>query len=117
MVRFGLAGYGLGGRVFHAPLLASAPGVEFMGVVTTSAQRRAELAKHHPGVPAYDTLADLAAAGAEAVAISTPVATHADLAREAIRLRLAVVVDKPFTPDAATAREIATLAADDGVVL
>jgi predicted dehydrogenase len=117
MVRFGLAGYGLGGRVFHAPLLASAPGVDFMGVVTRSADRRAELAKDHPDVPAYDTLAELAAAGAQAVAISTPMATHADLAREAIRLRLAVVVDKPFTPDAATAREIATLAADEGVPL
>jgi predicted dehydrogenase len=88
-----------------------------MGVVTRSADRRAELAKDHPDVPAYDTLAELAAAGAQAVAISTPMATHADLAREAIRLRLAVVVDKPFTPDAATAREIATLAADEGVPL
>jgi predicted dehydrogenase len=116
MVRFGLVGYGLGGRVFHAPLLASAPDVDFMGVVTRSPDRRAELAKHHPGVPAYDSLADLAAAGAQAVAISTPMATHADLAREAIRLRLAAVVDKPFTPDAATAREIAALAADEGVV-
>jgi predicted dehydrogenase len=117
MARFGLVGYGLGGRVFHAPLLASASGVEFMGVVTRSADRRAELAKDHPGVPAYDTIADLAAAGAQAVAISTPMATHADLAREAIRLGLAVVVDKPFTPDAATAREIATLAAERGVLL
>jgi predicted dehydrogenase len=117
MVRFGLMGYGLGGRVFHAPLLASASGVDFMGVVTRSADRRAELAKDHPGVPAFDTLADLADAGAQAVAISTPMATHADLTREAIRLRLAAVVDKPFTPDAATARDIATLAADEGVLL
>jgi predicted dehydrogenase len=117
MVRFGLVGYGLGGRVFHAPLLASAPGIEFMGVVTRSEDRRAELAKDHPGVPAYDTLEDLAAAGAQAVAISTPMGTHAGLAREAIRLRLAAVVDKPFTPDGATASEIATLAADEGVLL
>jgi predicted dehydrogenase len=117
MVRFGLMGYGLGGRVFHAPLLASASGVDFMGVVTRSADRRAELAKDHPAVPAFDTLADLAEAGAQAVAISTPMATHADLTREAIRLRLAAVVDKPFMPDAATARDIATLAADEGVLL
>ena len=117
MVRFGLVGYGLGGRVFHAPLLASATGVEFMGVVTRSADRRAELAKNHPGVPAFDSIADLAAAGAQAVAISTPMATHADLARESLRLRLAVVVDKPFTPDAGSAREIAALAADDGLLL
>ena len=30
-VRFGLVGYGFGGRWFHAPLLASAPEVEFRG--------------------------------------------------------------------------------------
>jgi predicted dehydrogenase len=116
-VRFGLVGYGLGGRVFHAPLLASAANIDFMGVVTTSAERRAELAKAHPGVTAYDDLAALAAAGAEAVAISTPAATHTDVAREAIRHRLAVVVDKPFALDAEAAREVATLAGDEGVLL
>ena len=116
-VRFGLVGYGLGGRVFHAPLLASAAGVDFVGVVTRSAERRAELAGRHPGAAAYDDLSALAAGGAEAVAISTPAATHADLAREAIRLGLAVVVDKPFALDAEAAREITELARDAGVPL
>ncbi|MGW4940144.1 Gfo/Idh/MocA family protein [Actinoplanes sp. NPDC004185] len=115
--RIGLVGYGSGGRIFHAPLLAAADGAEFAGVVTRSAERRAELAKGHPGVPAFDSLADLAAAGAEAVAISTPAATHAALAREAIALGLAVVVDKPFALDAEAAREVTTLAADAGVLL
>src|SRR5690349_11449288 len=94
-VRIGLLGYGLGGRVFHAPLIASAPGVEFAGVVTRSPDRRAELAAQHPGVPAYDTLADLAAAGAEVAAVSTPAQTHIPLAQEAVALGLAVVSDKP----------------------
>lgn len=103
-VRFGLVGYGFGGRYFHAPLLASAPGVEFLGVVTRSAPRRAELAGDRPGVPAFDSLADLAAAGARAVAISTPADTRVALVHEAIALGLAVVVDKPFALDAAAAR-------------
>jgi predicted dehydrogenase len=115
--RIGLVGYGSGGRIFHAPLLASANGVEFAGVVTRSAERRAELAQGHPGVPAYDSLADLAAAGVEAVTISTPAATHAQLAREAVALGLAVVVDKPFALDAEAAREVTTLAAEAGVLL
>ncbi|WP_305782445.1 Gfo/Idh/MocA family protein [Symbioplanes lichenis] len=115
--RIGLVGYGSGGRIFHAPLLASAEGVEFAGVVTRSAERRAELAKSHPDVPAFDTLADLAAAGAEAVTISTPAATHASLAREAIGLGLATVVDKPFSLDAEATREVVELAAKQGVPL
>ena len=68
-VRIGLVGYGKGGRTFHAPFIASAPSCELAGVVTSSPERRKELADDHPGVPAYDSLADLADAGADAVAI------------------------------------------------
>ena len=115
--RIGLVGYGFGGRVFHAPLLAAAAGVEFAGVVTRSPERRAELAHDHPGTPAFDSLADLAAAGADAVAISTPAATHIPLALEAIELGLAVVSDKPFALDAAQARTAVEAAEAAGVVL
>jgi predicted dehydrogenase len=116
-VRFGLVGFGTGGRVFHAPLLASATTIEFAGVVTTSAERRAQLAEQWPEVTAYDSIAGLAAAGVEAVAISTPAATHADLAQEAIALGLAVVVDKPFTLDADSAKSVVAAAKEAGVPL
>ena len=117
MVRLGLLGYGSGGRIFHAPLIASARDVEFVGVVTRSLERRATLEKDHPGVAAFDSLADLAAAGAQGVTITTPAISHADLAREAIALGLAVVVDKPFALDAEAAREVVALAEDAGVLL
>jgi predicted dehydrogenase len=115
-VKFGLVGYGTGGRIFHAPLLASAANIDFLGVVTTSPERRAELAKR-PGLTAFDSLAALAAAGAEAVSISTPAATHADLAKEAIALGLAVVVDKPFTLDAPAAQDVKDAAEAAGTLL
>ena len=76
-VRIGLAGYGLGGRYFHAPLIASAPDCEFLGVVTTSRERQRQVAEDLAR-PAFASLEDLASAGAEAVAISTPAATHVD---------------------------------------
>jgi predicted dehydrogenase len=115
--RIGLAGYGFGGRIFHAPLIAAADGAELAGVVTRSPERRAELAADHPGVPAFDTLADLAAAGADAVAISTPADTHIPLVLESIELGLAVVCDKPFALDAAQAREAVEAAEAAGTVL
>jgi predicted dehydrogenase len=116
-VRFGLVGYGFGGRWFHAPLLAAAAECDFLGVVTTSAERRALVAGDHPGARLFDSLEDLVAAGAEAVAISTPADTHTTLTDEALRLGLAVVCDKPFALDAAAARASAELAADRGLVL
>ncbi|MCO6003807.1 Gfo/Idh/MocA family oxidoreductase [Actinoallomurus purpureus] len=62
-VRIGLAGYGFGGRYFHAPLLASATEYEFLGVVTTSPERREQVAADLDR-PAYASLSELAAAGA-----------------------------------------------------
>jgi len=108
-VRIGLAGYGLGGRYFHAPLIASAENCEFLGVVTTSPERRRQVAEDL-GRPVFGSLEELAGAGAEAVAISTPAATHVSLTRHALRLGLAVVCDKPFAPDANEARQTVRLA-------
>lgn len=97
-VRIALAGYGLGGRYFHAPLIASAANCEFLGVVTTSPERRRQVAEDLDR-PAFASLEDLASAGAEAVAISTPAATHVTLTQQALRLGLAVVCDKhPAVP-------------------
>jgi predicted dehydrogenase len=115
--RIGLAGYGFGGRIFHAPLIAAAGGAELAGVVTRSPERRAEVAADHPGVPVFDSLAALAEAGAEAVAISTPAETHIPLLLEAVSLGLGVVCDKPFAMSAAQAQEAVDAAEAAGVVL
>src|SRR3954469_6139954 len=115
--RIGLAGYGFGGRIFHAPLIAAADGAELAGVVTRSRERRAEVAADHPGVPVFDSLAALREAGADAVAISTPAQTHIPLLLEAVKLGLAVVCDKPFALDAEQARRAVEAAAEAGVVL
>ena len=116
-MRIGLVGYGFGGRYFHAPLLASADECDFVGVVTTSPERRALVATEWPGVAIFESLAALVASGAEAVAISTPADTHSALTDEAIGLGLHVVCDKPFAMDAASAARSVALAAERGRVL
>jgi predicted dehydrogenase len=109
-VRFGLVGYGFGGRYFHAPLIRSADECMLVGVLTSSPNRRDLVARESPGTPTVATLADLRAAGAEAVAISTPADTHTALTEEALRLGLAVVCDKPFAMDASSAQHTVELA-------
>lgn len=113
-VRIGLAGYGFGGRYFHAPFIASAPECEFLGVITRSAERRSEFAERFPGRAIFDSLEDLASAGAEAVTISTPAGTHVELTQRALRLGFAVVCDKPFALDAASARDTVLLSEELG---
>jgi predicted dehydrogenase len=104
-VRIGVVGYGLGGRAFHAPLIASAAECELVGVVTTNADRRAQLAADHPGVPALDDLQALVDAGAEAVAVSSTTGTHTEITDAALDLGLHVVCDKPLAIDATSAAE------------
>ena len=116
-VRWALAGYGSGGRIFHAPLLRCADGVEFAAVVTGSPERQAQVAAELPGVTAVPDLAALPGLGIEAVTITTPPGTHTALAHQALDLGLAVVVDKPFALDAAAAAELVAHAQHAGRTL
>ena len=109
-VRFGLVGYGFGGRYFHAPLLGTAPECELLGVVTSAPERRALVEQDSPGRATFGSLEELVDAGAEAVTISTPAATHSQLTDQALQLGLAVVCDKPFALDATAARKSVELA-------
>ncbi len=116
-VRWALAGYGSGGRIFHAPLLTSASGVELVAVVTGNPGRQAEVAANLPGVRTVPALAALPALGVEAVTITTPPGTHTALAHEALDLGLDVVVDKPFALNAAAAAELVAHAERTGRML
>jgi predicted dehydrogenase len=116
-VRIGLVGYGFGGRYFHAPLLASAVNCDFLGVVTTSPERRKQVEGELPGRRAYASLAELVADGAEAVAISTPADTHIALVTGALQLGLATVCDKPFALDAESAQGAVELSDKLGIPL
>jgi predicted dehydrogenase len=108
-LRIGLLGYGFGGRYFHAPLIASASECEFVGLVTRSAERREEFSHRFPDRGTFDSLEALFEADAQAVTISTPVSTHTELTERALQLGLAVVCDKPFALDAASARRTVLL--------
>jgi len=116
-VRLGVVGYGAGGRLFHTPFVEAATGVTLAGVVTRSATRAAEVRSDWPDVPVFGSLAELLGAGVDAVTITTPPETHHDLALEAIAGGAHTLVDKPFAPSVALAREMADAAEAAGVVL
>jgi predicted dehydrogenase len=116
-VRLGLVGYGFGGRYFHAPFVAAAEGVELAGVVTRLPERRAELAADFPGVPAYDTVAELLAAGVDAVTVTTPPQTRRELVLQTLAAGVPTIADKPFAPNAEGGRELVAAARNAGVPL
>jgi len=93
MIRVGVVGYGLAGRVFHAPMISAVEGLELAAVVERSG-RTAEQA--YPGITTYPSLdAMLGDATIELIVIATPNTTHAPFAMQALAAGRHVVVDKP----------------------
>jgi predicted dehydrogenase len=117
-LRVGLLGYGLGGRVFHAPLITACPGLELAAVVTRSPERRAQLAAACPRAAALDSPDQLWARAAELdlAVVATPNRSHVPLARAALAAGLPVVIDKPIAPTAAEARALIAFAQGRGLL-
>jgi predicted dehydrogenase len=115
----GLLGYGLAGRVFHAPLIAATPGLHLAAVVTRDPERRAKLQADHPAAAALDSPDELwaRASALDLVVVATPNRSHVPLARAALAAGLPVVVDKPLAPTSVEARALAEEARARGLLL
>lgn len=98
-IRTALIGYGVSGRVFHAPFLEVDPAFSLDVIVTGDAGRAADAATQHPDARVLATVDEMleAAHDLDLVVIGTPPATHARIATAALDAGLDVVVDKPFT--------------------
>lgn len=93
MIRVGLVGFGMAGRVFHAPLISSVEGLELAAVVERNSDNAAQ---RYPGIKTCRTLDELLAdASIKLVVVATPNTTHFDIALRALEAARNVVVDKP----------------------
>ncbi|MFI9644182.1 Gfo/Idh/MocA family oxidoreductase [Micromonospora sp. NPDC051925] len=118
-LRVGLLGYGIAGRVFHAPLIAATPGLRLAAVVTANPQRREQVADEHPDARVVDDAESLWADpdALDLVVVATPNSSHVPTARQAVAAGLPVVVDKPLAATAADARTLVDEATRRGVPL
>jgi scyllo-inositol 2-dehydrogenase (NADP+) len=104
MIRVGIVGFGLGGRVFHAPLVSSVEGLELVAIVDRSGRGAAE---RYPGLAIYRSLEDmLAKAAIDLAVVTTPSGHHFGAARELLNADVNVVVDKPMAVSAAQIAEL-----------
>ncbi|MEV4493878.1 Gfo/Idh/MocA family oxidoreductase [Micromonospora coxensis] len=118
-LRVGLLGYGIAGRVFHAPLIAATPGLRLHAVVTANPDRREQVRREHPDARLVDD-ADLlwrTPHALDLVVVATPNRQHLPMARAAVAAGLPVVVDKPLAPTAAEGRALVDEAHRRGVPL
>ena len=102
-----IIGFGLSGRVFHAPFIHSHPGFSLSAIVERNSQDSKEIypevnvLKHHQGLLS-DPAIDL-------VVVATPNIFHFPMTKEALEAGKHVVVEKPFTPTAAEADHLVSI--------
>ena len=115
MIDVGLIGFGLGGKAFHAPVIAAVEGLRLAAVL----QRHENTAEDiYPGVTIVRTADELLAIQSiRLVAISTPNDTHFSYVKACLEADRDVVVDKPFTTTLAEGKELAELARRRGRLL
>ena len=118
-IHVAVVGFGLAGAVFHAPLIASTPGMELGSVVTSDPERQARARKEYQDVAVLAELTDLWAAASDhdLVVIGTPNRFHVPIALRALEEGLHVVIDKPMAPTAAEGRKVVADAKARGLLL
>lgn len=115
MIRAGVVGFGLGGRVFHAPLIASVDGLELGAVVERSGDKAAA---RYPGIAIYRSLDQLLGdRSIGLVVVTTPSGNHFEAAKAALEAGKNVVVDKPMATSSAQIAELMRMAADRRLLL
>ncbi|MGV8884919.1 MAG: Gfo/Idh/MocA family protein [Microbacteriaceae bacterium] len=118
-IRTGIIGFGLSGRVFHAPFIATNPAFALTLVSTSNPERAAEATGHHPGVEIVASADDLLARASELdlVILASPAHVHLEQGLAALDAGLAVVIDKPFAPTLLAAKKLIEKSEEVGKML
>jgi scyllo-inositol 2-dehydrogenase (NADP+) len=115
----GLIGYGLAGKVFHAPLIAAAASAGLrLARISSSSANADEVQRSYPGVildPGPEAM--LADPQIGLIVVATPNASHYALARAALEAGKHVVVDKPFVVSSAEGEALIALAQEKGLLI
>jgi len=110
-INTGLIGFGVGGQVFHAPILTAVEGLLLKKIRAVRPEQIEAAGKRYPGsqlvAHAEEIIEDPAI---DLVVIATPNKFHLPLAKQALEAGKHVVVDKPFTITAADADSLILLA-------
>ena len=114
VLQVGLVGYGLGGRVFHAPLLVGA-GFNLAVILTNSPERIDQARKDFPNARICSDMDDLLAQKLDLVVISSANSAHAEQALAAIGAGITTVIDKPVGRDLPETKAIFSAAESAGV--
>jgi predicted dehydrogenase len=97
MVKIGVIGYGYWGPNLVRNF-SQTPGARIVAVCDQRAERRAQVEQVYPTIKTYSAVRDILNDTAiDAIIIATPVASHYELALQALEANKHIFVEKPFT--------------------
>ncbi len=110
-IRTGIIGYGLSGRVFHAPFIDVVEGYELTKISTANPERMVLAKERYPAteiVPGGKEIIE--DPNIDLVLVTSPNTDHFRWTKEALLAGKHAVVEKPFTIDVAEADELIDIA-------
>ncbi|MFQ5732598.1 MAG: Gfo/Idh/MocA family oxidoreductase [Planctomycetaceae bacterium] len=113
-LQVGVVGVGALGR-HHARILAGMEGVTLIGIVDVRTETAVAVAEQYgcEALPDHAALLDRV----DAAVIAVPTTGHLEVARDFLRRRVPLLVEKPLAADVAEAREIVEAAESHGTLL
>src|ERR1700744_4468133 len=91
----GILGYGMSGRIFHAPFISTGPAFKLKAIVE---RHEKKAAKVYPTIISYNSVDELINdPEIELVIVNTPNYLHFEHATQALRAGKHVLIEKPAT--------------------
>ncbi|MEO7121247.1 MAG: oxidoreductase [Ginsengibacter sp.] len=117
-IKVGLIGFGVGGQIFHAPVLTTVKGLELAKIRAVKPDQVSAAKMKYPQAEIVATAEEIINdKNIDLVIITTPNTSHYSLARQALEANKNVIVDKPFTINASEADELIALAKNKNLLL
>ena len=113
-LRVGMAGYGLAGRYFHAPLLKGC-GLDLVAVLTSNPERVGHVKSDFPEATVVSSISELLSHNLDLVIVASVNSVHVEQAIAALHAGVPTVVDKPMGRNLTETLEILKASDDTGV--
>ncbi len=117
-INVGLIGFGMAGRAFHAPFIASIPQYNLLKVRETRQENIEIIKQRYPRAlivaDAKDIIND---SSIDLIVVATPNVFHFSLAKEALLAGKHVIVEKPFTVTSGEAEELIAISRKQNKIL
>jgi predicted dehydrogenase len=114
--RVGIAGYGLAGRYFHAPLLVGA-GFEVASILTRNEQRILDAKKDFPSAQICNSMEELLKSKIDLLVVASSNNVHAVQAIAGLQAGVPTVVDKPMGRTLSETQSIIDVSKSTGVAV